>query len=97
MHPIQDLFLESFSYVLQFDMHFYMHSYLDNFFYSCKKWVLHLDSPMYGKVTLRLPTISRIKLSLHHVVERRLEDIPDDLPRISRIKASFRTCFPMIC
>jgi hypothetical protein len=22
MHPIQDLFLESFSYVLQFDMHF---------------------------------------------------------------------------
>jgi hypothetical protein len=29
MHPIQDLFLESFSYVLQFDMHFYMHSYVD--------------------------------------------------------------------
>jgi hypothetical protein len=29
MHPIQDLFLEGFSYVLQFDMHFYMHSYLD--------------------------------------------------------------------
>jgi hypothetical protein len=29
MHTIQDLFLESFSYVLQFDMHFYMHSYLD--------------------------------------------------------------------
>jgi hypothetical protein len=23
MHPIQDLFLESFSYELQFDMHFY--------------------------------------------------------------------------
>jgi hypothetical protein len=23
MHPIQDLFLESFSYVLQFDMHSY--------------------------------------------------------------------------
>jgi hypothetical protein len=41
-------------------------------------------------VTLHLPTISRIKASLHHVVERRLEDIhvvrefpdvfPDDLP-----------------
>jgi hypothetical protein len=28
MHPIQDLFLESFSYVLQFDMYFYMHSYV---------------------------------------------------------------------
>jgi hypothetical protein len=24
MHPIQDLFLESFSYVLQFDMHSYV-------------------------------------------------------------------------
>jgi hypothetical protein len=40
MHPIQDLFLEGFSYVLQFDMHFYMHSYLDKKNYSCKKWVL---------------------------------------------------------
>jgi hypothetical protein len=29
MHLIQDLFLESFSYVLQCDMHFYMHSYVD--------------------------------------------------------------------
>jgi hypothetical protein len=45
---------------------------------------------MYGKVILHLPTISRIKASLHHVVERRLEDIhivrefpdvfPNDLP-----------------
>jgi hypothetical protein len=32
--------LEGFSYVLQIDMHFYMHSYLDKK-YSCKKWVLH--------------------------------------------------------
>jgi hypothetical protein len=30
---------------------------------------------VYGKVTLHLPVISRIKASLHHVVERRLEDI----------------------
>jgi hypothetical protein len=37
MHAIQNLFLESFSYVLQFDMHFYMHSYVDKKFYSCKK------------------------------------------------------------
>jgi hypothetical protein len=52
--------------------------------------LVYLNSPMYGKVTLHLPTISRIKASLHHVVERRLEDIhmvrefldvfPDDLP-----------------
>jgi hypothetical protein len=51
--------------------------------------IVHLNSPMYGKVTLHLPAISRIKASLHHVVERRLEDIhvvqefsgvfPDDL------------------
>jgi hypothetical protein len=44
-------FLESFSHVLQFDMHFYMHSYVDkNFilvksgcytsftFYECNEW-----------------------------------------------------------
>jgi hypothetical protein len=44
---------------------------------------------MYAKVTLHLPAIARIKKSLHHVEERRLEDIhvvqefpdvfPDDL------------------
>jgi hypothetical protein len=43
-------------------------------------------------MTLHLPAISRIKASLHHMVERRLEDIhvirefpdvfPDDLPRM---------------
>jgi hypothetical protein len=52
--------------------------------------LVHLNSPVYGRVTLHLPAISRIKASLHHVVERRLEDIyvvrefpnlfPDDLP-----------------
>jgi hypothetical protein len=52
--------------------------------------LVHLNSPVYGKVTLHLPVISHIKASLHHVVERRLEDIhvvhefpdvfPDDLP-----------------
>jgi hypothetical protein len=51
--------------------------------------LVYLNSPVYGKVTLHLPAISRIKASLHHVVERRLEDIhvvhefpdvfPDDL------------------
>jgi hypothetical protein len=54
--------------------------------------LVHVDSPMYGKVILHLPMISRIKASLHHVVELKLEDIhivrefldvfPDDLPRM---------------
>jgi hypothetical protein len=47
---------------------------------------------VYGKVILHLPAISRIKASLHHVVELKLKDIhvihefsdvfPDDLPGI---------------
>jgi hypothetical protein len=51
--------------------------------------LVHLNSPVYGKVTLHLPAISRIKASLHHGVEKSLEDIhvvrefpdvfPDDL------------------
>jgi hypothetical protein len=37
MHPIQDLiFLESFSYELEFGMHFYMHFYLHKFFILAK-------------------------------------------------------------
>jgi ABC-type siderophore export system fused ATPase/permease subunit len=52
--------------------------------------LVHLNSPMYGKVTLHLPVISRIKASLHHVAKLKLEDIrvvrefldvfPNDLP-----------------
>jgi hypothetical protein len=52
--------------------------------------LVHIDSPMYGKVIFHLPTVSRIKVSLHHMVELKLEDIhvvrefsdmfPDDLP-----------------
>jgi hypothetical protein len=34
-----------------------------------------LDSPMYGKVILHLPVISRIKASLHHMAEMKLKDI----------------------
>jgi hypothetical protein len=30
---------------------------------------------VYGKVTLHLPLISRIKASLHHVVEKKMEEI----------------------
>jgi hypothetical protein len=52
--------------------------------------LIHLDSPVYGKVILHLPVISRIKASLHYVAKLKLEDIhviqefldvfPDDLP-----------------
>jgi hypothetical protein len=52
--------------------------------------LVHLDSPVYGKVILHLPVVSHIKASLHHVGELKLEDIhvvwefpdvfPDDLP-----------------
>jgi hypothetical protein len=51
--------------------------------------LVHLCPPVYGKVNLHLPVIARIKASLHHVVELKLEDIhiirefsyvfPDDL------------------
>jgi hypothetical protein len=37
--------------------------------------LVRLDSRVYGKVILPLPTVSRIKASLHHVVELRLKDI----------------------
>jgi hypothetical protein len=37
--------------------------------------LVHLDSPVYGKVILHPPAISRIKASLHHMVELKLEDI----------------------
>jgi hypothetical protein len=37
--------------------------------------LVHLNPPVYGKVTLHLPVIARIKASLHHVVEKKIEDI----------------------
>jgi hypothetical protein len=37
--------------------------------------LVHLNSPVYEKVKLQLPAISRIKVSLHHVVERKTKDI----------------------
>jgi hypothetical protein len=45
MHPTQDLFFESFSYVLQFDMHFTCTPMWTKF-YSCKKWVLQQVSTL---------------------------------------------------
>jgi hypothetical protein len=59
--------------------------------------LVHLNSPVYGKVILHLLAVSRIKASLHHVVERRLQDIhvvhefsdvfPDELPGMSPKRA----------
>jgi hypothetical protein len=37
--------------------------------------LVHMDSPVYGKVILHLSAISRIKASLHHMVELKLKDI----------------------
>jgi hypothetical protein len=37
--------------------------------------LVHLDSPVYGKVILHLPTVSHIKVSLHLVGELELKDI----------------------
>jgi hypothetical protein len=37
--------------------------------------LVQLNSPVYGKVTLYLHAVSRIKASLQHVVERKLQDI----------------------
>jgi hypothetical protein len=51
MHPIQNLFLEGFSYVLQIDMHFICTPMLTKF-YSCKKWVLQLARPTSSLVGL---------------------------------------------
>jgi hypothetical protein len=52
--------------------------------------LVHLYSPMHGKVMLHLPVVAHIKDCLHLVVERMLEDIkvvhefldvfPEDFP-----------------
>jgi hypothetical protein len=52
--------------------------------------LVHLYSYVYGKVTLHLHVISHIKASIHHMVEKKIEEIhvvrefpdifPDDLP-----------------
>jgi hypothetical protein len=37
--------------------------------------LVHLNSSVNHKVILHLPVISHIKVSLHHVVQKRMEDI----------------------
>jgi hypothetical protein len=59
--------------------------------------LVRLNSPVHGKVTLHLPAVSRIKASLHHMVELKFEEIHvvrefsdmflDDLPGISPERA----------
>jgi hypothetical protein len=59
--------------------------------------LVHLNSSVYGKVTLHLHAISLIKVSIHHVVERKIEDIQvvrefqdvflDDLPEMPSERA----------
>jgi hypothetical protein len=56
------------------------------------KWLVYLDSLIYGKVVLHLPVVVRIKASVHHTVARSIKEIPvewefsdvflDDLPRM---------------
>ena len=57
MHPIQDLFLESFSYAPQFDMHFYMHSYVD-------KKIILVKSGCYKPTPLRMDLAPEIQEAL---------------------------------
>jgi hypothetical protein len=52
--------------------------------------LVHQNSAVYGKVTMHLPAVSHIKASLHHVVERRLEDI-------HVVREFLDVFFPMIC
>jgi hypothetical protein len=54
------------------------------------KWLVYLNSPIYGKVVLHLPIVVRIEASVHHTVAKSIEEIPivqefpdvfrDDLP-----------------
>jgi hypothetical protein len=40
------------------------------------KRLVRLDSPIYGKVTLRLPIVVCIEASVHHTVTKSIEEIP---------------------
>jgi hypothetical protein len=54
IHPIQDLFLESFSYVLQIDMHFICTPMWTKKIYSCKNWVLQ---PSYNTTSFNYDSL----------------------------------------
>jgi hypothetical protein len=46
--------------------------------------LVHLNSPMYEKVTVHLLAITCIKASLHHLVERKIEEIHCDVPHLKQ-------------
>jgi hypothetical protein len=71
MHPIQDLFLEGFSYVLQIDMHFICTPMWTKF-YSCKKWVLHQVHIDWGALGGSTPSFRMNE-------EVRTQDEPEEL------------------
>jgi hypothetical protein len=50
MHPIQDLFLESFSYVLQIDMHFICTSMWTKFFVLVKSVCYIVITNFYAEI-----------------------------------------------
>jgi hypothetical protein len=40
------------------------------------KLLVCIDSPIYGKVTVHLPVIVRLKASIHHTMAKSIEEIP---------------------
>jgi hypothetical protein len=38
--------------------------------------LVYLDSLIYGKVTLHLPVVVHLKASIHHTMEKNIEEIP---------------------
>jgi hypothetical protein len=40
------------------------------------KWLVYLDSSIYGKVALHLPDVVHIEVSMHHTMARSIEEIP---------------------
>jgi hypothetical protein len=52
--------------------------------------LVHLDSPIFGKVSMQLPPVARLQASIHAIVTKSLDEIPmvheypnvipDDLP-----------------
>jgi hypothetical protein len=54
--------------------------------------LVHLDSPIYGKVSLQLPPVTRLQASVYTIIAQSLDEIhvvreypdvfPDNLPRM---------------
>jgi hypothetical protein len=78
-------FLESFSYVLQFDMHFYMHSYVDKNFILVKSGCYTYASRQLRKHEESYPThdlelaavVHALKIWRHYPIGHRCEIYSD--------------------